>query len=315
MFNKFLWTVVAIMLSTSFLNAQSDSCPSVPSGLIHVSDLEWGTVNETVRVQIGSNTQSEYLQNTLSWDVSNGTLTNESNEKTVEALSLIDKLDLGDRFFGEHDTTQLSLSPFPQSDFAIYVSDTPNTVYSIDTQTFEQAAIGQITDNPSNLDVLWYAKDKAVLVVEPIYGSGYWIYDVCVDGSCFIDLNQLLGYIPERPALNSTFEQVAIYDAVTSQISVFDLEANQIIQEYEVNHQLIQQIAPVWSVGSQFIYYWAFDEQQTNYLVYQLDTMIGNTEPVVEVDSVMGDLIHDWLIMPDKHILIWVDEEVHIQCY
>ena len=308
--NLFLVTVMASLVLTT-VSAQVEPCPNIPTGLINISSLEWNTGNENIRVSIGNRYQSEYLQTKLLWDVFSGEVHAIANERIVQVLSLVNKLDIGGRFFTEYDASHLSLSTVNESDYALYVVGDPKTVFSVNVESLETLELGHLPDNLSDLSVLWYDKDKAIIVVEPIYDTGYWVYDVCVDGSCFLDITEILGYLPERPILNGGYNRLAM--AGSSSITIFDLENQSIYQVLPISFHLLQNINPIWSDDEQSIYFWGFDDSLTDLVVYELDLSTGDIEVTVTVDY--ADSINQWMIIPDKHILIWTDVDLHIQCY
>jgi hypothetical protein len=317
MYLKTIGVVMAIVLSISLVSAQTKDCPIVPAGLVNVTALEWNVRNESVRVQVSDGNRNEYLQITLIWDVFSEEIEAVAKERAVDALRLVDRLNIERTFFTENDVSHLSLSTFPESDYALYIAEMPlKTVFSVNINTLETTELGLITDNLSDLDVLWYAQDKAITIVEPIYGQGFLSYDVCLDGSCFIDLNQFLGYLAERPQLNSHNSLLAVYDPASSVMSIVDLETKTLQREYPITHQLLQGIHPIWSEDEQAIYFLGFDDNRVNILAYRLDLLTGNTEVVVTLDTESYvELIDYWLIMPEQNMLIWSNLDVHIQCY
>jgi hypothetical protein len=321
MYLKLILVFVVITLSISTVVAQTEDCPFVPDGLVNITSLEWDTPNESIRVRVGNGHQSEYLQTTLKWDVFSGTLEAVANERTVDALRLVDRLNIEDSFFAENNASYLSLSTIPESDYVLYIAETPRkTVVSVNTGTLETIELGQVTENLFDLDVIWYATDKAIVVVEPIYGSGFYSYDVCLDGSCFINLSQLLGYSDaapaERPALNPQHSLLAAYNVASSTVSIVDLESRALQREYPVAHLLLGNTNPIWSEDEQSIYFWGFDDSRTEFVVYSLDLSSGITEVVMNMgEDSYGEYIDRWLIMPDEKILIWSNRDLHIRCY
>lgn len=301
-----------ITFSVFVVNAQSNTCPIVPDGMINVSSLEWAIRNELIKVEIDDYHVSE-LQTAISWDLFSGQLEIASDDKQLEALRLIDRLNMEDDFLIENSASYLSLSPFELSDYALLVSGTPRTVFAVNTSTLEKQALGQVTDNLSNLTIFWYEVDRAIIVVEPLYGSGFGLYEVSIGDSNFTDLTLILDYLPQRPDINVDGALLAVYSTDLLRMSILDLNNRSVVKEFSISNQLLQNTNPVWSEDGKFIYYWGFDDSLTDYVVYKLDLGTGNTEPVVTVDSIIN--LESWLIIPNEKILIFSDGSLHIQCY
>src|SRR5688572_766381 len=99
--------LVLLVSHISIGSVQTRTCPMVPMGLLKATSLEWRTDNKIINVQIGANDQNKYLLNSLNWDVFSGKLTAVTESRTVDALQLIDSLNLADVFFSENDASHL----------------------------------------------------------------------------------------------------------------------------------------------------------------------------------------------------------------
>jgi hypothetical protein len=218
--------ILLMLFILSNLKAQDTSCPSVPSGLNNISDLQWVEEGHIATARLGNNPQSLYLQSWLEWDVFSGDLRAVTAPETLKAVQLAEMLGIADDFFSSSDTTRLRVAPSMQ--FAIYITESPlpHTLYSVDTSNMEITELGRLSANLSQIFVTWLPNDEAIIVGEPIYGPGYDVVHVCLDGSCFIDLPELAGTFVDKPTVN-VGQETTVYNSDNSILMLYSLQVRQ----------------------------------------------------------------------------------------
>ncbi len=315
MYPKLILVAILLYLPTSILVAQNEQCPTVPEGLTHIVSMKASNEGNIVKLSLSDDRYSDYLKVNLAWNVLTGDITAEADEKTVEALKLVDQLDFEDSFYTDNDASHLSLSSLPDSDMALYIAgDSPPTLYSANVNTLQTQALGTLTENLSDVDVIWYSATQAIIVVTPIYGPGFYSYDVCTDGSCFTDLTETIGFPSERPAIDIQSDFLATYNTDSSTITIVELTNKTLYKEYVIEHRLLANQNPIWSADGLSLYVLGFDDNLANLVVYRITISTGDIELIAKLNDT-SDSILGWLILPDNHVVVTLDTELHVICY
>lgn len=308
----FITLFLLIIFSTS--RTLADVCPIFPYKAQVVDNLEWGIKGQTIRISLGQSSENPYLKSGLEWNMISGQLDAITKTGTVEALQFAEQAKISDKFLGLYDETHLELSPSFTYGLYTQTQPAPYALYSFNTESEKTVELGLVSNRLSKIQYSWYRDDEAVLTITPIYGEGYQVIDVCLDGSCFVNLSQLINQLIERPAILSAQGILAVYSTYnnTSRIWLYDLNTKKIASEFTVNVRLLPQLNPIWSEDGKSLYMVGFNEDKSTEYVYQFD--LGSQKLTVITD--LGNtFVKDWLIEPSKNLIALSIPEIVFKCY
>jgi len=313
---KLLMLFTTLLLSAGSIRySQETSCPTVPDGLANVKDLQWAEYGVRVNAYLDRESSNPVLESHIVWNIDASEFQTETRENAAGTLRFVDRANLEDSFFSPWSNFYLEMSPSEEYVLVALSSPLALTLYSINTATLTRIELGTITANTSTLHVMWHGENQAVVISTPIYGEGYYLYDVCLEGSCFVDLNHLLGYPSEYPAISPDNELLASYVASHRMMNLVDLESEEVQRQIVVQNRLLPNVGANWSQDGTMLYYLGFDESLGNINVYQLNLETEEEELISALAPNISSA-SSWLIHPEgRRIIVTDGNSTYITCY
>lgn len=309
---SYLQPVVAIILILILNNstqAQDPSiCPQPPNGLSRVNSLQWLQPDEIILLSIGEETENEYLQTWLTWDVGTGELAIATIPGVIEALQFSEGLGLYDMLLTNTDPTHLSLSPDLKN--AVYMNN--DRLYGVISRDFSNPIeLSLLPENRFDLEVSWVSDEQIIVVIEPIYGESYEIFHICLDGSCFINISEMAGTFTDKPLIDTESNEVIFL--ASSVMFFYDLQSNTFTNQVSTELSPSPFLSPV-RILDEYIYFIAFDASGVDLQLYSLDTL----DAQIDVETVINPDVFaplDWVMSENQHYMIFSTPSVYIQCY
>jgi hypothetical protein len=308
--------LVTILLLAILSKSQllADVCPTFPLDLHSISNLEWGVKGQSIRMNIGTSPENLYLKSDIEWDIVSGELKSTTKTGTVEAIQFAEQAKITEKFLGQNDETHLELSPSLKYGLYTQKDPVPYQLYSFNLDSRKTIKLGLLSENLSAIHYAWYFDDKAVVTVEPMYGSGYQVIDVCLDGSCFTDLSQLINQPVERPAILNSQTMLATSSSDTSTVWLYNLSTKKIVSKFTLNVRLLPNLNPIWSENGKSLFLVGFNQDLSKLSVYEFNLGNQNLKEITTLDkNIMS--INDWLIAPEKNLVVLSIPEIVVKCY
>lgn len=296
------------------LKSQDDNCPQVPLGLSRVNAMEWVENGRVIRFGLGNNNQNPYLQSWIEWEISTDTLTSTTLTGTVEAIQLAERLELQDLFLN-NDRLHLRLSPSLHSAIYTLSEPFPYTLYSTDTDQTEPRQLESLSENVSELNVLWISDNEAIIVTTPIYGGfGYDLFHICLDASCFTDISALADWVLGKPAVDLVNRRVAAYNGNASTMVIYGLDAQSIQTQIPLDMVLLHNLQPVWADDGSLLYVIGFSSN-LNLALFSITIDTQEIVHVTDIQQALPEQPNDWLIAPDAQWLVFATPQLTLECY
>ena len=304
---KSIFALLLIVMFAVPITAQNtEICPTVPAGLQRVNSLKWMTEN-TILLSVGENTQNDYIQRWLVWDVTSGELSSTTLQGVYSALQFAADLGLNDTFYSYVDRSFLQVSPNTEN--ALYMNDYRLIWVSDDLEPIE---LGLLPENFADMEIYWISDNEIVVVIEPLYGEHYAIFHACLDGSCFINLSDVVDGVFGRPTINS--ELATVLFVADSDMVIYDLQTDTVTNRIATEIRTIPFLQPVQDFDSESIYFVGFDTAGIYLNLYQLNIATEQIEVVTSINAEI-DVPMDWLISTDQQYMIFANPSISIQCY